>query len=122
MPSARFRLVNNKELYDIAADPFEKYNVIEQHPAVVAELRAAYEAWWSEVLPLMVNEAVPESPVRPYWEHYFQQLKSGGIPRWLPPQLQPGVPDIEWLPAPERCDQPASCHGGIAQPQSNHFS
>jgi len=85
--SARFRLVNNKELYDIAADPFEQHNVIERHPAVVAEMRAAYDAWWAEAVPLMVNENVPNSPVRPYWELYNRQLAAGGIPHWTPPNL-----------------------------------
>ena len=82
--SARFRLVNNKELYDIAADPFENHNVIDQHPEFVAQVRAAYGAWWTEAVPLMVNENVPNSPVRPYFVLYEQQLKSGGIPAWTP--------------------------------------
>ena len=85
--SARFRFVNNKELYDIAADPFEKHNVFERHPQVVAELRAAYDRWWTEALPLLVNEQVPDSPVRPYWERYDKQRAAGGIPVWTPPPL-----------------------------------
>lgn len=82
--SARFRLVNNKELYDISVDPFEKQNVIDQHPAEVAQMRAAYDSWWAEAVPLMVNEKVPLSPVRPYFELYEKQLKGGGIPAWTP--------------------------------------
>jgi arylsulfatase len=82
--NTRFRFVNNKELYDISADPFEKKNVAAEHPAEVAQMRAAYDAWWAETLPLLVNENVPNSPVRPYFELYEKQLKSGGIPGWTP--------------------------------------
>jgi arylsulfatase A-like enzyme len=54
--NSRFTLVNNEELYDLKADLGEKTNVIDQHPEVVSQLRAAYEQWWKEVQPLMVNE------------------------------------------------------------------
>lgn len=33
-----YRFVNDRELYDIYANPFEKTNVIEQHPAAVARI------------------------------------------------------------------------------------
>ena len=54
--SQRFRLVNNTQLYDIIHDPGQTKNVIDEHPQVVAEMRAAYDRWWSEVLKTMVNE------------------------------------------------------------------
>jgi hypothetical protein len=44
----RWRLVNGKELYDVEADPGQQHDVAEAHPEVVAELRATYEAWWSD--------------------------------------------------------------------------
>jgi hypothetical protein len=37
------------ELYDFAVDRAEEQNVAEKHPDVVAELVAAYEAWWADV-------------------------------------------------------------------------
>ncbi len=43
----RWRLVNGKELHDVKADPGQRTNVATAHPDVVAELRAAYEAWWN---------------------------------------------------------------------------
>ena len=55
----RWRLVNNKELYDISVDPYEKQDVASEHPEVVAEMRTAYDDWWAETLPLMVNEDAP---------------------------------------------------------------
>lgn len=35
------------ELYDIREDPAQKSNIAAAHPAVVEELRAKYEEWWS---------------------------------------------------------------------------
>jgi hypothetical protein len=37
------------ELYDLAADPGEKYNVADQHPEILARLRQAYDAWFDDV-------------------------------------------------------------------------
>jgi hypothetical protein len=45
----RGRLVDGKELYDIAADPGQKNDVADENPAVVAELRAQYETWWADI-------------------------------------------------------------------------
>jgi arylsulfatase len=54
----QFRLVNNRELYDIAKDPGEQRNVIDEHPRVVANIRRAYDEWWESVQPRLVNEDV----------------------------------------------------------------
>ncbi|MGB6043990.1 MAG: arylsulfatase [Pirellulales bacterium] len=57
--SQRFRLVTREQLYDMESDPGQTTNVIERHPEIVAEMMKAYDAWWEEVLPLMVNENSP---------------------------------------------------------------
>jgi len=81
--SQRFRLVNNKELYDIAADPGETTNVIDKHPEVVAAMRKAYDRWWAEVLPAMVNEEAPVPKENPFKVLYRRQAASEkGIPAW----------------------------------------
>ncbi len=54
--SQRFRLVNNAELYDIVHDPGQTKDVIDEHPQVLARMRAAYDQWWSEVLKTIGNE------------------------------------------------------------------
>lgn len=83
----RFRFVENNSLYDMQKDPGQKTNVIEAHPDVVEEMRSAYDKWWKGTRPLMVNEAAPMSPVRPFHELYRKQTGSAGIPDWVPPQL-----------------------------------
>ncbi len=83
----RWRLVNNKELYDIAKDPYESTNVFDQHPDVVAGLRRSYDRWWTETVPLMVNEDAPYAPRQPAEVRYEKQLAERGIPDWQPPQL-----------------------------------
>jgi arylsulfatase len=83
----RFRFVNNNALYDMQADPGQYTNVIAKHPEVVKAMRTAYDAWWKITRPLMVNEKVPMSKVRPYHVLHAKQLKEGGIPMWKVPKL-----------------------------------
>ena len=83
----RWRLVNDSELYDIANDPYESTNVIDQYPEVVAKLQKAYDEWWVETLPLMVNENVPLAEEHPQEVRYEKQLREKGIPDWVPPQI-----------------------------------
>ncbi len=83
----RWRLVNNKELYDIANDPYEDADVASTHPDVVRQLRAAYDTWWSKTVPLMVNEDAPYADQQPQTVRFEKQLKERGIPDWTPPEL-----------------------------------
>jgi len=80
--SQRFRLVNNNELYDIENDPGETTNVIDKYPEVVAKMRKAYDQWWDEVLPAMVNEDVPYAKDNPFRVLYLRQKAERGIPAW----------------------------------------
>jgi arylsulfatase len=73
--SQRFRLVNNQELFDIANDPAEEHNVIERHPAIVAEMRKAYDQWWAEVEPRLVNENVPLAKENAFATLYREQVQ-----------------------------------------------
>jgi arylsulfatase len=81
----RFRFVNNKELFDMEADPGQTKNVIDQYPDVVAEIRTAYDLWWKQTRPMMVNETAPMSPTRPFHDLYHAQLQATGIPDWRAP-------------------------------------
>jgi arylsulfatase A-like enzyme len=84
--SEKWRLVG-KSLYDIDKDPSEKKDVSKQHPEVVAEMMKSYEAWWSEVRPLMVNEDAPLDTGKPFIEMFKKQKANGGIPDWQEPKL-----------------------------------
>jgi arylsulfatase A-like enzyme len=44
-----WRLVNGKELYDLASDPSQKNDIAAQHPAIVEQLRNGYQEWWNLV-------------------------------------------------------------------------
>lgn len=76
--NSRFTLVNNVELYDLESDPGETSNVIDQHADVAAELRAAYDQWWQDVQPLMVNEDAIGPAINPFQQLYYKQF--GGSP------------------------------------------
>jgi arylsulfatase A-like enzyme len=54
-----WRLVNHDELYDLATDPNQRTDIAARHPAVVAELRDAYETWWV----LCARQAGAEIPI-----------------------------------------------------------
>lgn len=45
----RWKLVDGVELYDLQADPGEAKDVAADHPAVVREMRAAYDRWFADV-------------------------------------------------------------------------
>jgi hypothetical protein len=42
-----WRLIDGAALYDLADDPGQRRDVAADHPGIVAELRAAYEDWWT---------------------------------------------------------------------------
>ncbi len=54
----RWRLLENKELYDLTKDPAQQTNVIAEHPEVARQMQAHLRAWWSEIEPI-VNEPQP---------------------------------------------------------------
>jgi arylsulfatase A-like enzyme len=83
----RWRLVGQKSLYDIDADPGEQKNVIAEHPQVAKKMLKAYDAWWQDVRPLMVNEDAPLDTGKPFIELYNKQQAAGGIPNWKAPKL-----------------------------------
>jgi arylsulfatase len=117
----RWRLIQDKELYDLRSDPAQKTNVIDQHPDVVAKMRAHYEAWWSRVGP-RVNEfgritvgstAEPESHLSPCdWQDVFldqgRQVRAGDA-KAGPSNLlveQDGIYEVELRRWPKEANLP----------------
>ncbi|MEM1443616.1 MAG: sulfatase/phosphatase domain-containing protein, partial [Verrucomicrobiota bacterium] len=45
----RWRLLENRELYNLETDPLQQKNVIEEHPEVVAKMREALYANWEKI-------------------------------------------------------------------------
>lgn len=45
----RWRLLEDRELYDLESDPLQQKNVIDQHPEVAGKMRARLDEWWSGV-------------------------------------------------------------------------
>jgi arylsulfatase len=81
--NARFRFVNNAELYDLQIDPRETTNVINAHPEVVAAMRSAYDTWWQEARAGMVNEDAVGPNVNPFKALYWQQFGETPDPKLL---------------------------------------
>ena len=62
------------QLFDLQNDREQTRDVASDHPNVVAEMQAAYERWWSEVRPRMVNEGAKGPAVNPFKELYWKQF------------------------------------------------
>jgi len=96
--NSRFTLVNNTELYDLKADPGETTNVIAEHPEVVAGLRAAYDQWWTDVEPMLINEDVAAPKMNPMKELYWKQFGGGpdeALLKRMDPNSSPGGEESE---------------------------
>ena len=55
-----WRLVHDKELYDLATDPAQEHDVAEKNPSVVKQLQSYYDNWWKAVEPTL-DDFVPNS-------------------------------------------------------------
>ncbi len=82
----RYRLVGN-QLFDMEKDPGQKTDLAAANPQVVMTMREAYDKFWKEARPLMVNEKAPMSKTRPFHVLYKEQVAKGGIPDWVTPSL-----------------------------------
>jgi arylsulfatase len=47
----RWRLLNNKELYDLDADPMQDHDVAEAHRDIVEKMQQHYARWWADIEP-----------------------------------------------------------------------
>ena len=93
-----WRLINGRELYDIASDPAQERNVFDAHPERVANLRAFYDAWWAELEPTFSQTTEillghPEHPVVQLTGHDW-------IQETLPPWNQQHIRQAHGFGAP----------------------
>jgi arylsulfatase len=85
-----YLLVRGKKgwaLHDLKNDPGEDTDIAAQQPEVVARLDKAFDAWWQEILPCLVNEQAHRSApaVNPFKAQYWKQFKGPGPNRVPPP-------------------------------------
>lgn len=62
-------------------------DVAQQHPEVASELLGAFDAWWGEVRPMMVNEDASLNVGKPFKTQFEKQNTSIGIPDWTPAKI-----------------------------------
>lgn len=65
------------QLFDLDADYAQSKNVADKHPEVVAQLSQAMEKWWTDCLPMLVNERVVGPNLNPFAERYWHQFGGG---------------------------------------------
>lgn len=67
-------------LFDVKADPGEITDVAALHPEVVERLDQAYGAWWTSVVPQMVNETAVGIAENPFRTLFLQQVGASHLP------------------------------------------
>src|ERR1051325_11028338 len=65
------------ELYDIPKDPGEKADIAGENAEAMRPMAAAYDQWWTEILPCLENEDAIGPPVNPFKELYEKQFGRG---------------------------------------------
>jgi arylsulfatase len=65
-------------LFDLQSDPGQATDAQKQHPEIVTRLRAAYDQWWADVQPRLVNETAVGPAINPFKALYYDQF--GGAP------------------------------------------
>ncbi|MCL6295571.1 arylsulfatase [Jejuia spongiicola] len=83
----RYRYINNKELYDVINDPGQTLDIASNNPEIVSKMRTAYNNWWSNIKPYLVNENIPLAEEKPFWIEYNKQRELDGIKAWVKPNL-----------------------------------
>ena len=93
--NTQFTLVKNEELYDLKSDPGQTKNLITDQPDAVTALRKAYDQWWSDAQPLLVNEDVVGPKTNPFKELYWKQFGGGPdellLKKMHPKQVRPNA-------------------------------
>ncbi|HPD16950.1 MAG TPA: arylsulfatase [Planctomycetota bacterium] len=121
----RWKLVNGKELYDMAADPGEKNDVAAKNPEVVARMRKGYEEWFKDVSatrgfdpPRIVLGAPEENPsllTRQDWRGPRAGWSPESLGHWEVAVARAGKYRIRLLFAPVAAEASVQCGIGAAR-------
>ena len=65
------------QLFDLSVDYGQQTNLIAQHPEVAERLATAFNQWWQESLPMLVNERVIGPELNPFAVRYWRQFGGG---------------------------------------------
>lgn len=79
-----FKAANKRELFDLTNDPGEKKDLAYKHPEIVTRMTTAFDTWWQETTPLLVNEDAIGPAVNPFRAAYWKQYGGPG-PNHVPP-------------------------------------
>jgi len=96
------------QLYDLRTDYGQEHDVRAAHPDVANRLAAAFDHWWADVLPRLINEQAVGPQINPFQELYYRQF--GGQP--TPEALERMRPEREALPPQRRSAQPKTTPAG----------
>lgn len=90
--TARYKLVNGQELYDLRSDPGEAHELGKVHADIVATLRSQYEKWYDEVtserrfemprIHLGTRFENPVLPTRQDWRGPRATWEASGLGYW----------------------------------------
>lgn len=77
--NSRFALVSagpkaKWELFDLKDDYGQKNDIAAEQPEVVKQLKATYDKWWDDTLPLLVNENAEQPPENTFKTLFRQQF------------------------------------------------
>ena len=77
-------------MFDLKKDPGQTNDIAARQPAVVKQLLMAYDQWWTNVLPDLVNEDAYKTAlkVNPFKEEYWKQFGGGPKPGTTPEKSQ----------------------------------
>lgn len=112
--TSRYKLVDGKELYDLANDPGEEHDIAAAQPRMVAALRAAYERWLQDVsstrgyapprIWLGTDFENPATLTRQDWRGPKASWEPGGLGHWEVEVRRKGRYDIRLRMPPAPAD------------------
>ncbi|MBC8152013.1 MAG: arylsulfatase [Bacteroidetes bacterium] len=95
----RWRLINNRELYDLPGDPAQQRDVAAQYPDTVRRLQQAYETWWTHVSQrkdeyVRIGIGGPENPVQLTCHDLHPDNNGKATPAWNQETIRLGSPAL----------------------------